>query len=170
MLGDRHVDAIVTWLPPPAEAFAAADIHFVHLLVAMPDTVAEGYGTPVPAAVLRQHPVAWWDRAALPDSYDYWTSVIADYAGPVTFLPIPLHDSAQTQILREVARGSCVSIVSESYWSAAPREGVTARPLDPPLLMPLRLAWVKSEPNVWVADLLSTFSSQDGNASLQTLS
>ena len=155
MLTEELIDAAVVWLPPPGDGLAATDVQQIEYLAALPDMLAASYPDPVPRSVFTDLPVALWGRDADPPAYDYWTAVIGEGLSGTKYREVPMHDHAQAQMLGEVATGSAVSIVTAAHWAAFPRQGVQTRRLDPPLVAPLRLAWRSSQPNAWIADLVS---------------
>lgn len=157
MLAASQVDGAVVWLPAPDDSMATATIDHVQFNVALPTGLAGRYPDRVPRSVFADLPVALWDRDLDVVAYDYWATLIADGVDRVVFQPVTVGYNAQQHMLRDVERGAAVTVVTDSHWSSAPVDGVTVRPLDPPLVAPLRLAWRSDRPNAWIADLVSAF-------------
>ena len=158
MLLDGHVDAAVLWLPWQDPSIVMAAVTHITSFAVLPTDLAARYPGTVPGSFFGGQPFVIWERAEQPLAYDHWVGLMERVAGaPLETVTVWSHDNSQAAMLRAVADGKGVSIVSEPYWRAHSRPDVEVRDVDPPLLAPLYVAWREDGPTAWIADLLSAF-------------
>lgn len=134
-------DVMLTWGDPPAaDRHPRRVVSWDEVLLAVPS--ADGLATRrrVPVAALAARDVLVPDPAGAHDFHDVLLAAVVRPAAARAVV-VPMVDSGQEATLRAAAAGSGIAPVSAALFRRHRRPGLVARPLDPPLRIPVTMLW-----------------------------
>ena len=137
-----RIDAVVlVGRPPPGVAGDAVTLAVEEVLGLVPedDELADGDALTAPALAGR---MAWlWRREVGSEVWDRLVAHVAAGPGDVGIVGITGSGPAPELMIRAVQENGGYTFAPASYLRRTPPTGLVARPFDPPLELPLVLAW-----------------------------
>lgn len=138
-LRQGEVDAVLAWVAVPA-GLRTVTVAREEALLALPDRHGLAAADRVAVADVFAEPLVMFPRSGAPAVWDFLVGALRDEARPGAAIEeVPV--SGQTAMAQRVLEGHGVCPVSRTLAGRIARPGLVLRPLDPPLQVPLLLAW-----------------------------